>query len=465
MRFGTLLLAVSLFAQTTIPDTPAGRVFGKWLESFNSGDRAQIEAFLKVHNPPRLQKIDETLEFRQETGGFELLQIEKSSPQVLRGRVKEKKSDTVAVFELHVSESDPPLIENFMMRAGPGAEEAGPPPQRVGQQEALQALEQEAAKRAANDRFSGTLLVARNGEIILEKAYGLADREKNAPNTLDTQFRLGSMNKMFTAVAVLQLVSKGKLALDDPLIKYFPDYPNKDLAQKVTVRQLLTHSGGTGDIFGPEFDKNRLQLKTLSEYAKLYGARGVKFEPGSRWEYSNYGFLLLGLLVEKVSGQSYYDYVRDNIFKPAGMTATDSLPESEAVAHRATGYMKQQGKWVNNADTLPYRGTSAGGGYSTVRDLLRFSQALSSGKILPAKYLEMATSTQFKNPDAPPGVGYGFGFMVMGEAFGHGGGAPGMNGELRMNFKSGLTIVVLSNLDPPAASNLLKFYEDRRPIS
>jgi D-alanyl-D-alanine carboxypeptidase len=187
---------------------------------------------------------------------------------------------------------------------------------------------------------------------------------------------------MFTAVATLQLVEAGKLALDDPIGKHLRDYPNKHIASKVTVRHLLTHTGGTGDIFGPEFEQNRLKLREHHDYVKLYGTRGPAFEPAARFEYSNYGFVLLGALIEAASGQSYYEYVRENVFRPAGMSSTDSLPESEDVPNRAVGYTKPYpgAEWEPNTDTLPWRGTAAGGGYSTVGDLMRFAQALSSGR-------------------------------------------------------------------------------------
>jgi D-alanyl-D-alanine carboxypeptidase len=148
------------------------------------------------------------------------------------------------------------------------------------------------------------------------------------------------------------------------------------VAAKVTVRHLLTHTGGTGDIFGPEFDQQRLRLREHRDYLKLYGSRGLTQEPGSRFEYSNYGFVLLGALIEHVTGESYYDYVDDHVFHPAGMRSTGSLPESVEVPGRAVGYMRASpsgGAWVPNTDTLPWRGTAAGGGYSTVGDLLRFA--------------------------------------------------------------------------------------------
>jgi CubicO group peptidase (beta-lactamase class C family) len=266
---------------------------------------------------------------------------------------------------------------------------------------------------------------------------------------------------MFTATATLQLVEAGKISLDDPIGKFLVDYPNHDVATKVTVRHLLTHTGGTGDIFGPEFTKNRLSLREHSDYLKLYGPRGLLHKPGAEFRYSNYGFVLLGAILEKVSGGSYYDYVRSKLFEPAGMKSTGSLPETEKVPKRAAGYMKREGAWVSNADTLPWRGTAAGGGYSTVGDLLRFAQALESGKLLSKATLSEATKAQQE--------GYGYGFSVQGEgalrSYGHGGGAPGMNGELRVFPELGYVLVCLSNLDPPAATRLVDFFALRMPAT
>jgi D-alanyl-D-alanine carboxypeptidase len=333
---------------------------------------------------------------------------------------------------------------------------------RMTQADALVALSKHAEQRARADEFSGAVLVARHGKVLLQDAWGRADRESGTANTPATRFRIGSMNKMFTAVATLQLVEAGKLALDDPIGKHLPDYPNTDLASKVTVRHLLTHTGGTGDIFGPEFERNRLTLREHRDYVKLYGARGLTHQPGARFEYSNYGFILLGALIENVSRVSYHDYVRDNVFRRAGMTSTGSLPESQDVPGRAVGYMRSSppgGAWVPNDDTLPWRGTAAGGGYSTVGDLLRFAQALNSGTLISKATLAEATR--------PHQQQYGYGFAVQGEgplrSYGHGGGAPGMNGELRTFPRLGYVVVSLSNLDPPAATELIDFFALRMP--
>ena len=332
---------------------------------------------------------------------------------------------------------------------------------RMTEADALVALSARAEEVAKNDRFSGAVLVARHGKVLLQKVWGRADREAGTAVTLNTQFRLGSMNKMFTATATLQLVEAGKLALDDTVGKHLSDYPHKDVASKVTVRHLLTHTGGTGDIFGQEFTENRLTLREHSDYVKLYGARALTHEPGAEHRYSNYGYVLLGALIEKVSGMSYYEYVRSKVFQPAGMESTDSLPEADEVPNRAIGYMRRDGAWLSNADTLPWRGTAAGGGYSTVGDLFRFAQALESGMLISKTMLAEATRPQEQQ--------FGYGFQVWGEgplqSYGHGGGAPGMNGDLRGVPQLGYVLVGLSNLDPPAAGRLVEYFALRMPAT
>ena len=315
-------------------------------------------------------------------------------------------------------------------------------------EEAVAGLEALLRKNAAADQFSGAVLVAKDGRVVFSRAYGQADRERELANTVDTRFRIGSMNKMFTAAAILQLVEAGKVDLRAPLGTYLPGYPDRDVARKVSVHHLLTHTGGTGDIFGPEFDANRNELRTLADYVELYGERGPEFEPGSRWAYSNYGFVLLGRVIENVTGESYYDYVQEHIYEPAGMTRTGSLAEDETVVGRSLGYTKAPGEsdWIPNTDTLPYRGTSAGGGYSTVGDLARFAEALTSHTLLSPRYTQMLFTRKVTS-------GYAYGFDDSRDAsgngwVGHGGGAPGMNGDLRIYPKSGYVVAVLANLDP-----------------
>jgi CubicO group peptidase (beta-lactamase class C family) len=442
---------------------PSFHQFTAWLEAFNSGDRAQYRKFLESEFPTRVSGLNQDMDFRANTGGFDFRKLEQASATRVSGLVQERDSDQFGRFTLEVEAAEPHHIVSLGIRAIPRP--AAFPLPRLSESEAIAAVRALVEKNAAADRFSGTVLVAKNGKTLFSGAYGLADREKKVPNTLDTRFRIGSMNKMFTAVAVLQLVEAGKIKLTDPLGKYITDYPNKDIATKVTIHQLLTHTGGTGDIFGPQFDAHRKELRTLNDYVALYGKRGAQFEPGSRWRYSNYGMLLAGVVIERVSGQSYYDYVQEHVYKPAGMTSSGSLPEDEVVVNRSVGYMRSEsGGWTPNTDTLPYRGTSAGGGYSTVGDLERFANALLSHKLLNAASTELLITGKV---DAGGGK-YAYGFEDQrdedGNGYvGHGGGAPGMNGDLRIYPKSGYVVAVLANLDPPAAQRISEFLDPRLP--
>ncbi len=446
---------------------PSLRLFRAWLAAFNSGDRSRYAKFLKRNFPTWAPLIDRDLGLREFTGGFALRKVGRVSATRVSGWVEERDSDQFVTFMMWVSAAKQPKI--LALDLIPIPRPAAFPIPRLAEGEAIAGVEALLRKKAADDRFSGAALVAKDGEVLFAGAYGQADRERGIPNTLETRFRIGSMNKMFTAVATLQLVEAGKLALDDPVGKHLRGYPNSEVATKVTVRHLLTHTGGTGDIFGPEFEANRVQLREHADYVKLYGSRAPNFEPGSRFAYSNYGFVLLGAIIEAVSGESYYDYVREHVFGPAGMTSTDSLPESEEVPNRSIGYTRPSpgAPWQPNTDWLPWRGTAAGGGYSTVGDVARFADALTSHRLLSAASTELLTTGKV---NLGPGIRYAFGFVDGRDKdgngwVGHGGGAPGMNGDLRIYPKSGYVVVVLANFDPPAAQRISDYLDPRLPTS
>jgi D-alanyl-D-alanine carboxypeptidase len=449
-------------APPEFPSTPAGQVLAGYLEALNSGDKDKLEAFVKTHRPDRPDALDRMVDLRWNIGGLDLYSIESSQPLDVRAVVHEREGDgNYHRMSVTVSDGTPAVITNItLVRIPPPA--GAPVPARLSQQAAVAAWKTEIDRAASSGKFSGVWLWARNGKAITSGARGKADREKGIDNTLDTRFRIGSMNKMFTAVATLQLVERGKLSLDDTIGKILPDYPNADVASKVKVRHLLSHTGGTGDIFGPDFEAHRLELKTLQDYVKLYGERDLEFEPGTKWKYSNYGFLLLGVLIEKVSGKSYYDYVAENIYKVAGMTSSGSEPESVKVAKRSKGYMRDRFDMVSNEPTLPWRGTSAGGGTTTATDLMKFAGALMSNKLLKAETLAEATRPQFATGD------YGFGFQLGPpdevRTYGHGGGAPGMNAILRVYPESGQSVIVLCNLDSPSASRMGDWLHARMPL-
>jgi D-alanyl-D-alanine carboxypeptidase len=460
----TVLVIGSQGVVPEVPKTPAGEQFSTWLRGFNSGERAQVEEVRKLFKDPPGPNVDGDMQFRRMTGGFDLRKIEESSATRMSGLVQERGSDQFAHFAMVVEENAPHLITEWHLDAVATPTEFATG--RLSEPLAIEAAKARIDELAKDEKFSGAVLVTKNGKAIMSGAYGLADREKKIPNSLNTKFRIGSMNKMFTAVSILQLAQDGRIKLSEPFGKYITDYPNRDAAGKVTIEQLLTHTGGTGDIFGAQFQEHRKDLRNLQDYVTLYGKRDLEFAPGSRWQYSNYGFLLLGVVIERVSGKSYYDYVREHVYAPAEMNSTASLAEDQNVPGRSIGYTSFGGADVHaNVDTLPYRGTSAGGGYSTVEDLQRFAGALMNHKLLNAEHTDLLTTGKVATPR---GGKYAFGFFDDGadsgtRHFGHGGGAPGMNGELQIYPQSGYVIAVLANMDPPAATRVSEFIANRLP--
>jgi CubicO group peptidase (beta-lactamase class C family) len=457
-----------LVSSPGIPDTAAGRQLSGWLDAFNSADPQRINAFLRretagTEAPPPMPE-----EFHRITGGFRLVRIETASDQKIAAILAERSWEgafarlTIEIDPQAAGKIKPVALRKIAAPAGV------PPIARMSEAAALAALKaklDDASRPGDPSAFSGAVRVARQGRTVFDFASGQADREKGVANTIDTKFRIGSMNKMMTAVAILQLVGAGKIRLDAPIGTYLADYPNKDVATRATIRHLLTHTGGTGDIFGPQFFEHRLSLCAHADYVALYGKRALDFTPGERFAYSNYGFLLLGAIVEAVSGQSYYDYMRDHIYRPAGMTESGSLPETVDVPKRSIGYTmagpagpKPLG---TNADTLPCRGTSAGGGYTTMGDLIRFSEALRTGTILEKDLLAQATRAQ------APGDFYGYGFIVQQvngtRGFGHGGGAPGMVAELLILPDLGYSVAVAANMDTQLVSRIASFLGERLP--
>jgi CubicO group peptidase (beta-lactamase class C family) len=287
-----------------------------------------------------------------------------------------------------------------------------------------------ARRLAARNEFAGALLIVRGGKSVLAKSWGRVDPARTAPITLDTPMFLASAGKMFTAVAMLQLVEAGRVDLDAPLGRYLPDYPNAETA-KVTIRQLLTHRGGTGDIgiLGRDDGANRAKVRTIADIVAMNAGRAPDFPPGTKEDYSNYGFILLGAVIEKVTGESYADYVANHIFKPAGMT-NSGFPDKAHLAGVAAGYTTFFGaepKLVPNFDVLPWQGASAGGGVASANDMRRFFDALRSGKLLSPDTLKLATSPSDTS-------WYGLGFVVQAEgdkpmrrSWGHGGMSYGMD--------------------------------------
>jgi CubicO group peptidase (beta-lactamase class C family) len=454
MKRGMVLLSLFLFATALVAapasETPVLHVFRQWLDAFNSGDAAHISAFWQRYGKAGTEdRVSGDIRLRQMTGGMTIERVVEETETHLVVRMKENRGAwSESIMDL-VS-TDPPIVAALMGHPISPPESSANSAASDGDLAAK--VGEHTAALSGLDEFSGAVLVAHSGKIVFEQAWGMADMARQIKNSPDTQFCIGSMNKMFTAVAVLQLVQQGKLALDRPIVTWWPDYPNKGLAARVTIRELLSHTGGTGDIFMPEYEAHREETRTLADYVKLYGNRPPAFEPGTRWEYSNYGFILLGRIIELVTRESYDAYVREHVYLSAGMLRTDARPETDRVEGRAVGYTRGSSGLVPNTNQMPWSGTSAGGGYSTVHDLFLFAEALQAGKLLSPELLREATRGSALRSD------YGFGFYALSDgAYGHGGGAPGINGELHILPQSGYVLVALANRDPRLATNMVDF--------
>jgi CubicO group peptidase (beta-lactamase class C family) len=324
---------------------------------------------------------------------------------------------------------------------------------------------------ASEKKLSGVLLIAKDGVTIASKAAGIANKATGAVIDANTKFNLGSMNKMFTAVAIAQLVQAGKLSFNDPVGKHLPDYPNKEVAEKVTIHHLLTHTSGMGSYWGEKFAAQRDKLLTVAAYLPLFAAEPLSFPPGEKFQYSNSGFTLLGAIVEKVSGQDYYSYVREHIFKPAGMNDTGFYEPGKEIPNLAIGYTKMspqgqpQEEIRDNTNLREIRGGPAGGGFSTAPDLVKFQQALFSYKLLDKTHTELVTTGKVEGPRGMGKYGYGFGDNNSGgkHSVGHNGGAPGIAADLQMFPEFGYTAVALMNTDPPALMPVAKAIRERIP--
>lgn len=461
MRFARLLVLLLLLALASCsrpgPPDAGDRLLAGWTAVLSSGDAAAIAAFIERHGLNA--SVEDMLAWHDETGGVDVLRVTERRPGHIGAILQTRLSDQLERVGFDFDDSEPTRITGFTYLLAERTPDTAIA--RVDEPAALAAAAAQGDRLAAMDQFSGTLLIARDGQVLLERHWGQADRDAETPVDADTRFRHGSLDKLLTAIATLRLVERGLIGLDSTVGEVLPEYPQDEL-YPATVRDLLAHRAGAGDIFGPEFDAHRLELRTTADYVRLFGEREPDFAPGSEFRYANYGYLLLAAMLEKVSGSDYHSLVRREVLEPAGMQRTGAEPEGSMVEGRAVGYRREARSWLSNAAMLPWRGTAAGGGYSTARDLFALAEALRGGRLLQSDTLAQATQP------STDGGWYGLGMMIGQDntprAYGHDGGAPGMSAYLRIFPDSGYVVVALSNLDPPRANWLADVFVHRMPV-
>jgi CubicO group peptidase (beta-lactamase class C family) len=424
-----------------------------------SGDEAAARRFFAEHFSPaaladapvdvRLQRRTATLE---RTGGLTPLEVLSVEAGTMDVRCKAGNGDEVtAIFE---GEASPPhLLIGVRLEATPpgggdGPRATGP---RLDDAEVVKLAREHLDARAAAGEFSGVALLVRGDSTLLSGAWGKADREAGDKVTLGTRFNVASIGKLFTRTAIAQLALGRKLSLDDKLSRFLPDFPRAD---EITIEMLCQHRSGVGDIFNAKYQAmDRAKLRHNRDYLELIRDQPLWFEPGTRERYSNGGYVLLGEVIAKASGEDYYDYLAKHVFARAGMKSTGAPIEGDGTPGVARGYTRRGGaasEERDNTATRPARGSAAGGLYSTAADLVAFDRALLAGDLCGKAWAGWVTGDP--RPDriaASAGGPMGFGFA---------GGAPGISSHLL--HEGEVVLVLLTNRDPEMTAPVLQPLRD-----
>lgn len=309
-------------------------------------------------------------------------------------------------------------------------------------------------QQAEENLFSGAVLLQSKDGVLMKEAYGMANKETVTSNDTDTKFNIGSINKVFTSICVMQLVEAGNLSLEDKIVDYIPEL-TMPMADEITIQHLLAMQSGLGSYWDSElFDENLNNLYDLEDYLPIISAYELSAKPGTKRQYSNSGYELLGILVQRVSGENYYDYVKKNVFQKVGMSNTDAFERDQDVPNLAQGYSNyaedeminfenpKMGDFEQNVnDRHAVKGTAAGGGYSTLDDLYKFLIALQNNELLSEQSTDMVIN-RFRD------------FPERQTSFNFRGGSHGINAVISYDANKEIAIVVLSNYDPPTASHV-----------
>ncbi|MEP7137698.1 MAG: serine hydrolase [Chloroflexota bacterium] len=315
------------------------------------------------------------------------------------------------------------------------------------------------------DKFSGAVLIAHNNQLILTTARGYAIQPQVLRNQADTKFNIASVTKMFTAIAVMQLVAKGKLNLHLPIANYNANLPYAD---QITIHQLLTHTAGFDRYWNDAYRAARSDLRTIADYLKLFADTPLEFPPGTRHHYGNSGYVILGALIEQVTGMSYYEFMQQEIFQFVGMKDTGFYEMDLPIANFAVGYTRENwfspedGKLRSNQFIYGVKGSPSEHCFSTVQDIFLFCQALQNRQLLDSYHTELCFTSHAQGEQA--GVSYGYGFHIIddgkhGHVIGHGGRAMGGDAFALM-YDFGYTVIILSNYDRPSARTVMNRIAD-----
>lgn len=448
--------AATAAPSTTLPDTPAGKIGGELLRHVNADAPDQLRAWAPTVLSPAVAKDDATdfvdglVSAVRDGGGVSLVDA-----HVQRGMlvltVKARRGGQSAVVLLAADPAQPDRLgEAHLMPMDDPALYADWPKTAVTPAQMNQLLHATLDRLVRSNDFSGCVTVGQGGRTVFDECRGLAERSFGVPVDKQTRFHVGSIGKMFTAVAVAQLVESGKLSWDATLAQALPEYADP-AAKGITVWQLLHHTGGLGDFFVPDYFAHRERFATPADFLDLIARQPKLGEPGKDWNYSNAGYMLLGRIVEKVSHERYDDYIRQHVFAPAGMQASGFDALDEVTPRLAVGYFHDglfSSAWKADWMKIPYKGDPAGGAYATNADLLRFARALREGRLVGPATLDKMFDGPV--PAGPGGYAAGFGDRLSHERHirGHAGGVEGTDANLQMVWGTDAAVALTSNQGP-----------------
>jgi len=449
--------AAAAAPSTTMPDTPAGRMGSELLRHVNGDAPEQMRAWAATVLSPAVAKedaadfVDGLVSAVRDSGGVSLADAH-TQQGLLVLTVKAHRGGRSALILLAADPAQPDKLgQAQLMPMDDPALYAGWPRAAVSQARMRQLIHAALDRLARSDDFSGCVTVADGGRTVFDECRGLAERGFGVPIDRRTKFHVGSIGKMFTAVAVAQLVEAGRLSWDATLEQLLPDYPDHAAARDITVWQLLHHTAGLGDVLVPEYFAHRQQFTGPADFLDLIARQPRVGEPGKQWNYSNAGYVLLGRIVETVSHERYADYVGRHVFAPAGMGASGFDALDEVTPGLAVGYYRDgpfSSTWKSDWMKIPFTGDAAGGAYSTNADLLRFAQALREGRLVrPATLAKMFDAGV---PAGPGSYAAGFGDRVSHERHirGHAGGIEGTDANLQMVWGTDAAVALTSNQGP-----------------
>jgi len=443
-----------------LPDTPVGRFAGELIHHVDADGPERIRPWAatvlsaSIGSDDKAAFVDELASAARDSGGLDVFDVrtDPRQPGLLEVAVQARRGGQRALFVLAADGAHPDrLAQADLVPMGDPALYAHWPKGAVSHA-ALHKLVHAALDRLVRTQdFSGCVMVADGGRTIFDECRGLAERSFGVPVDHQTKFHIGSIDKMFTAVAIAQLVEAGKLSWDDTLAMRIPEYPDQAVAKRITVWQLLHHTSGLGDFLVPEFFEHREKFVDPADYLGLIARQPRVGKPGGDWNYSNAGYALLGRIIENVSGENYFDYIQRHVFAPAHMDASGFDALDEVTQKLSVGYYHEglfSSDWKADWMKIPYKGGPAGGGYSTNADLLRFAAALREGRLV--KPATLAKMFDGEVPAGPGGYAAGFGDRLSHGRHirGHAGGIAGTDADLAMVWETGAAVALTSNEGP-----------------